>query len=102
MASTSKIVRDYNDIFIDYDPNKNTTRNILTKYEKTAVLSLRLEQLMRGGAPCIDVEAMGLTNIRDIALAELESRKIPFLVMRTLPGGQKEYWKLADMIILRD
>ena len=102
MPSATQVVEDYNDIFSNYDPSNNTTRNILTKYEKTAILSMRIEQLMRGAPPTVDADAMGLKNIREVALAELEARKLPFVVMRTLPNDAKEYWKLKDMIILRN
>lgn len=99
-ASTGKIVEDYNDVFSRYDPDKNTTRNIMTKYEKTAVLALRIEQLTRGAAPCIPTE--GLASMRDIALAELKQRALPFVIVRTLPSDVKEYWRLQDLIELSD
>ena len=94
------IIEDYNDIFSKYDAMKNTTRNIMTKYEKTAVLSLRIEQLTRGAAPCID--ATGLTTMRHIALAELKAGALPFLLVRTLPSDGKEYFRVKDMMLLAD
>jgi DNA-directed RNA polymerase subunit K/omega len=97
--TTSKIL-DYNDV--SFDPAQNTTRNIMTKFEKTAIMSLRLEQLARGAPPCVDAEALGLKTMREIAVVEMDQRKLPFVVMRTLPNNRKEYWKLRDMVILRD
>jgi DNA-directed RNA polymerase subunit K/omega len=95
-----KIVEDYNDVFSAYDPARNTTRNIMTKYEKTAVLALRIEQLARGAAPCVPTD--GLASVRDIALAELKQRTLPFVVVRTLPSDVKEYWRLKDLIELAE
>ena len=95
-----RVVEDYNDVFLRYDPAANTTRNILTKYERTAVLALRIEQLSRNAAPCVD--ASSFTTMREIALRELEMRVLPFVVVRTLPNDAREYWKLRDMVLLRD
>ena len=96
------VVNDYNDIFSDYDPSRNTTRNVLNRYEKASVLSLRMEQLVRGAPPCVDAEGLGLKTMQDIAVKELELRRLPFIIVRTLPNDDKEYWKLQDMICLRD
>jgi len=87
----------YADIMTAYPESvkKNTTRNIMSKYEKTKVIGLRLEQLARGAL----ATAEG-ANIRDIALNELEQRTLPFLIVRVLPNGIKEYWRLEDMIIV--
>ena len=101
-AAPKVVVQDYNDIFTDYDAARNTTRNVLNKFEKTSVLALRMEQLVRGAPPCVDAAAMGLATTREVALAELEQRKLPFVILRTLPNDVKEYWKLQDLICLRD
>lgn len=94
---TSKInTESYFDIMKDYDPNKNITRNVMTKFEKTKVIGMRLEQLARGAQPFVDTT--GLTNIRSIVMKELEERKIPFIISRTLPNGKNEYWRIADLI----
>ncbi len=106
----SKVI-DYNDVFVEYDTSTHVTRDVLTKYEKTAVLSMRIEQLQRGAVPCVDVASVSDTRTggggeevtpRDIALAELESGRLPFIVVRTLPNDKKEYWKLKDLRMLRN
>jgi DNA-directed RNA polymerase subunit K/omega len=58
---------------------------------------MRLEQIARGAHAYVDTT--GITNIRDIVLKELEERKIPFMLGRTLPNGKKEYYRLEDMIL---
>jgi len=88
------IQESYDEVLKNYDASKNTSRNILSKYEKAKIIGLRLEQLARGAVPT----AKG-RDIREIALAELEQRTLPFLVVRVLPNNIKEYFKIEDMII---
>ena len=97
MVSQTQIVEDYADVMHNYDPTKNTTRNVLTRYEKAKLIGMRMEQLARGFPPCVDDTSM--SSVRDIAIKELETRTMPFMIARTLPNGKKEYWKLDDMIV---
>lgn len=95
---SSSIVQDsFDDIMAKYDPSKNETRNILSKYEKAKLLGLRQEQLARGAEAMVDTRKY--TNIVDIAQRELQERTMPLMIMRVLPGGVKEYWKLEDMVV---
>ena len=72
------------------------TRNILTIYEKTRVLGLREKQLIDGAQSTIDTK--NCKNEREIAIKELREGKIPLMIVRPLPNGGKEYWKLQDLI----
>lgn len=105
-ATSSKIITDYADIMHQYDPSKYVSRNVLSRYEKTKILGLRMEQLARGAQRLwTDPDGHYMhtkMTVRDIALQELEHRKLPFMVMRTLPNGDKEVWRLADMMVLPD
>jgi DNA-directed RNA polymerase subunit K/omega len=83
----------------DVKDNSHTTYPFLTLYEKTKVLSLRASQLARGAPPFIDVPEY-LTDVYEIALAELESKRLPYILKRPLPDGQFEYWRLADLMVL--
>ena len=94
----SKIVQDYNDIIASYNPRNNTTKNILSKYEKTKIIGMRMEQLARNAEPYVSIEP-GRFNPLEIAEKELMERKLPFMVCRKLPNGKMEYWRLCDMII---
>lgn len=94
----SKIIQDYNDIIASYNPRNNITKNILSKYEKTKIIGMRMEQLARNSAPYVTVEP-GNFNPLKIAEQELMERKIPFMVSRKLPNGIVEYWRLCDMLI---
>lgn len=95
---TSKIIEDYHDIIQRYDPSKNTTRNIMTKFEKNAIIGLRAEQLQRGAHPLVEFDPKNF-DPRDIAHRELKERKTPMMVCRRLYNGEREYWRIDDMII---
>ena len=92
-------IKDSSEILASYDPSKNTTMKMLTKYEKTKIIGMRMEQLARSAMPYVDVK--GAFDPYDIAMRELEDRVIPFMICRTLPNGDKEYWLLHDMELPR-
>lgn len=93
------MIQDFQDINHAYDPSKNKTSNILTKYEKVKILGLRAEQIQRGSTVYIDMSEVPIFNALTIAKLELHQKKLPFMISRKLPNGNNEYWKLADMII---
>ncbi len=78
---------------------RHATYPFLTMYEKTKVLSLRASQLARGAPPFIDVPEY-LTDVYEIAKAELEAKRLPYILKRPLPDGEFEYWRLADLLII--
>lgn len=110
----TKALESLADIMKFYDPSKNITKPVITKYERAIVLGQRIEQLARGAQPFIDVhaqldgkelESMTAFAQRDkvspeaIAERELLERKLPFVIKRTLPNGKAEYWRIEDMIV---
>jgi len=100
MSESSSIVS-FNDINQNYDPSKNISVKFMTIYEKTSILGLRKQQLANGANSYLDSELLkDIKNIEDIALLELEHKKLPFLICRTFNNDYKEYWKLEDLIIL--
>jgi len=85
-----------------YPPVKDTahaTYPFLTLYERTKVLSMRASQLARGAQPFIDVPEY-LTDVYEVAKAELEAKRLPYIMKRPLPDGNYEYWRLADLMVL--
>lgn len=74
----------------------NTTSNRLSKFERTAIIGIRATQLSNGSMPMIDVT--GVSDVIEIAEAELRQKKTPFIIVRDL-NIRKEYWKIEDMII---
>jgi DNA-directed RNA polymerase subunit K/omega len=96
----SKIVEDYKDIIANYDPRKNVTKNILSKYERTKIIGLRMEQLARSAEPYVKLDEDVSFDPQKIAEQELYEKKLPFMLARKLPNGKQEYWRLDDLIIL--
>lgn len=99
-SSKTKQPEDFNDIMQKYNPANNTTKNILSKYERVKIIGLRSEQLQRGADAYVEVDTSKPFNPSEIAIEELRQRKLPFMIKRTLPNGNDEYWRLDDMIIL--
>ena len=93
IESLTVVVRDDQGTIID--PFHRTVP-FLTKYEKARMLGERARQLDAGAKPLVEVEA-GVIDSYLIALAELEKKKIPFIVKRPLMNGGCEYWKLKDL-----
>tara|TARA_B100001094_G_scaffold323918_1_gene375637 strand:+ start:1059 stop:1415 length:357 start_codon:yes stop_codon:yes gene_type:complete len=72
------------------------TNALITKYEKTRVLSERASQINEGSLPLIS-HPEKYSNAYDIAVAEYNEKKIPFIIKRPY-GNTYEYWRLADLI----
>ena len=72
---------------------------ILTKYEKTRIISERVQQLSNGGTPFIS-NPESYPTVYDIALQELNMKKSPFIIKRTISGNNYELWKLEDLKLL--
>lgn len=74
------------------------TYNLLTKFEKTRLISTRAEQIARGSAPTIQTD---LTEPIAIAEEELLQNKIPIIIRRFVSeGNEKKYeeWNAKDLI----
>jgi DNA-directed RNA polymerase subunit K/omega len=78
---------------------RHSTYPFLTLYEKTKVLSLRAAQLAAGAQAFIDVPDY-LSEVYEIAKAELEAKRLPYIIKRQLPDGTYEYWRIADLMII--
>ena len=101
---------DANDIIVEGNDNQNMidilkkykkhkknykTTPVLTKYEKCRVLSERANQINCGGQIYIS-KSDNFSNAYDIAVQELNEKKIPFIIKRPY-GNTFEYWKLKDL-----
>ena len=90
--------KDSNISNIIFDEN-HKTYPFLTKYEMTRILGLRISQLNSGARPLVELQNKVIDN-HIIAKQELLEKKIPFIIMRPLPNGKKEYWRLQDLAII--
>lgn len=87
------ITRDEDGVIIDA---LHSTYPILSKYEKTRVIGLRVSQLNKGADPFVTLTKTILDNVL-IAEKELREKKIPFIIMRPIPNGNSEYWNINDL-----
>ena len=81
---------------IERDPETNmiidsyhTTIPIITKYEFTRIIGLRISQLAQGAPPFIEIK--GDKKIIDyyvIAETELRKKRLPYIISRPLPNGK--------------
>jgi len=86
------------DIFLqNYDTNKNNNKTTpyLNKYERTRILAERAQQIIDGGVIFIS-HPETYKNAYDIAVQELNEKRIPFIIKRPY-GNIFEYWKLKDL-----
>ena len=101
--------KNYNEIkkFINVTKDNNNniidafhrTIQILTKYEKTKIIGIRLKQLNNGAKPYVTISDTILDN-NIIVNMELAQKVLPFIVSRPLPNNTYEYWKLQDLELL--
>ena len=82
----------------NYEKNKKEyqARHKLTKFERTRILSERSCMLSNNSRPYID-KPERYSNAYDLALAELNEGKLPFIIKRKY-GNKYEYWKLSDLM----
>ncbi|KAJ5483895.1 DNA-directed RNA polymerase IIIand III subunit [Penicillium diatomitis] len=78
-------------------PNdKRTTTPYLTKYERARVLGTRALQISMNAPVLVDLE--GETDPLQIAMKELNQKKIPLIVRRYLPDGWYEDWSCEELL----
>ena len=89
---------DSNVLNVDYDRNKSKyiTRNKITKYEITRILSERTQQI-QDGAKILISNPERFDNIYQIALEEMKQKKTPYLIERKI-GDKTEIWKMNDLL----
>ena len=76
--------------------DNHRTYPILSKYEKTRIVGLRVSQLNKGSKPFITLKNKILDNSL-IAEKELQEKALPFIIMRPIPNAESEYWKVSDL-----
>lgn len=104
MSETGDLSDGYFDDDIINNPNIDVpsadriTKPIMTKYERVRVLGERRKQLAQGAKPMI--KEYGGLDPRQIANMELKLGVIPFIIVRTLPDGKKEQWKISELKVV--
>jgi len=70
----------------------------LSKYERTAVIAFRVEQLSRGAPARVPVPANGLPDLFVVAERELDAGLVDVEVVRRFPDGSVERVPVADAV----
>lgn len=85
-------------------PEPRKTLPYLTKYEQTAVLSARKNQLANGAQPMVSLDSIDPNDpqfLDKVAKKEIYERKLPFLwICRRMPDEKNEYWCLTELEVL--
>lgn len=79
------------------------TREYFTKYEFTALLSTRAQQLAEGAKPLVSLDGLRTQDpmfVWNVARREIEQRKLPFLIRRRMPNGTAEYWSAQELEVI--
>ena len=79
-----------------------TTPQFLTKYEVASLIGVRLEQLSFGSPSLLSEEELRScsNDIEAIAKLELELKKLPFKIARTLPNKKEEILSINTMTVI--
>lgn len=72
---------------------------ILSQFEITALISVRTAQIENGAEPCIEYSINDIP--KNIAIRELEEKKIPFMIKRKL-NNYIEIWKIDELELNTD
>ena len=76
---------------------KRITSNILTNYELSMIIGIRVTHLEQGAAPFIDLPDSKNISLKMIAITEIIDKKCPFTIRRQLPNGDVEQWSVNEM-----
>jgi DNA-directed RNA polymerase subunit K/omega len=74
-----------------------------TKYEYTVVLGLRMQQLAEGAMPLASIDGMVTSDpvfLEEVAKKEIVEKKLPFIIIRSIPNGQSEYWSTSELSVM--
>ena len=96
IETLSKVVRNKHGQIVD---PFHTTNPFMTKYELADILGKRASQINENAPIFVDVDPSVIDGYL-IALAELQQKKIPFIIQRPLPNGKMEYWPISELELL--
>ncbi len=71
-----------------------------SKYEYTALLATRAQQLADGARPLVSLEGILPSDpmfVWKVAEREIHEQRLPFLVHRRMPDGKSEFWSTAEL-----
>jgi DNA-directed RNA polymerase I, II, and III subunit RPABC2 len=74
-----------------------------TKYEYTALVGIRAQQIAEGAKPLVSLDGMIPSAPRfvwDLAMREIHEKKLPYIIHRRLPNGISEYWSATELSVI--
>ncbi|KAI1828310.1 RNA polymerase Rpb6 [Xylaria intraflava] len=78
-------------------PNEErTTTPYMTKYERARILGTRALQISMNAPVLVDLE--GESDPLQIAIKEMNEKKIPLIVRRYMPDGYYEDWTCEELL----
>lgn len=78
--------------------SQRITKPVMTKYERVRIIGDRTKQLSLGAKSMI----IGVENMdpKEVAKLELKKKVMPLIIIRPLPSGKKEKWKVSELEIV--
>lgn len=76
------------------------TLQYYSKYEYTALLATRAQQLADGARPVVSLEGILPGDplfVWKVAEREIIEQRLPFLVHRRMPDGKSEFWSTQEL-----
>lgn len=81
-------------------PEDRVTSEVMSKFEYTEAISIRAQQLQKGGKPFTDVGE--LTDPLEIAEKEIKDKRCPLDVVRMITDKIGEKWHINELAIPPD
>jgi len=82
---------------------KRITLPYYSKYEYTALLGTRAQQLAEGAKPLVSHDGLVASSPDfpvNLAKKEILEQKLPFIIHRRLPNGVSEYWSTMELSVI--
>jgi DNA-directed RNA polymerase I, II, and III subunit RPABC2 len=83
--------------------NPRITLPYFTKYEYTALIGTRAQQIAEGAKPLVSLDNILTSSPRfvwDVSEREINEKKLPFIIHRRFPNGTSEYWSATELNII--
>jgi DNA-directed RNA polymerase subunit K/omega len=88
----------------DHDRSKYISLPVMTKYEFNALIGLRTMHLGRNATVFVEIEEdfkiEKNMDLRKIAIRELKEKRLPYMIVRSMPNGKKEYWPVSELNLI--
>jgi DNA-directed RNA polymerase subunit K/omega len=80
------------------------TQPYFTKYEYTALIAARAQQLSEGAKPLVTLEGLKMSDpmfVWNVAKREVEQRVAsPFIILRQMPNNRSEIWGVQELEVM--